>query len=333
MVADRRRRGTTSFADDVDLVRVDNPSMGAVSPLRPTIHPVVETAQTEVHQLVAVLGVGVVDDPDRPVLCADDLGLTRGDGCFDATRVVTDTDGASHIDHLDTHLGRFARSAAGLEIPFDMDAWQDLVAAAAAAWKLPGEAVLRVMLTRGREAAPGDPVTGLLTIAPIHGSALTGRSGISVTTLDRGHAANMFTEVSWLLGGIKTLSYAINVAAGREAKRRGADDALFVSSDGFALEGPRAALLWRSDDRLATTPIDGTGILASITQAVVFERAAAEGVSVSYELITVDDLVRSDGAWLLSSGRLVAPILQLDDVPLASDPAWTDRVWGWASGQ
>jgi 4-amino-4-deoxychorismate lyase len=53
---------------------------------------------------------------------------------------------------------------------------------------------------------------------------------------------------------------------------------------------------------------------------------------VSYELITVDDLLRSDGAWLLSSGRLVAPILQLDDVQLASDPACTERVWGWATG-
>jgi 4-amino-4-deoxychorismate lyase len=175
-------------------------------------------------------------------------------------------------------------------------------------------------------------VTGLLTIAPLPGSALAGRAGISVTTLDRGHAADMFTEVSWLLGGIKTLSYAINVAAGREAKRRGADDALFVSSDGFALEAPRAALLWRTDGRLATTPIEGTGILASITQAVVFERAAAEGVSVSYELITVQDLIRADGAWLLSSGRLVAPILRLDGVQLASDPAFTARVWGWAAG-
>ena len=64
----------------------------------------------------------------------------------------------------------------------------------------------------------------------------------------------------------------------------------------------------------------------------MFERAAAEGVSVSYELITVDDLIRADGAWLLSSGRLVAPILQLDDVQLASDPACTARVWGWATG-
>ena len=176
--------------------------MSGVVPSSRTIRSVVAAAESGVHQLVAVLGHGVVNDPDRPVLCADDLGLTRGDGCFDATRVVTDSDGTSLIDHLETHLDRFAQSAAGLEIPFDSGAWRSLVADAAAAWTQPGEAVLRVMLTRGREAAPGDPVTGLLTIAPIHESALAGRAGISVTTLDRGHAADMFTEVSWLLGGI-----------------------------------------------------------------------------------------------------------------------------------
>lgn len=272
----------------------------------------------------------MIDDPDQGVLCADDLGLTRGDGCFDATRIVTDTDGNSRIDHLDAHLARFARCAAGLEIPFDLAAWRALISQAVAAWTHPGHAVVRVMLTRGRESSPTQPVTGVLTIAPLDDFALSGLKGISVITLNRGHAADAFTDVPWLLGGNKTLSYAINVAAGREAKRRGADDALFVSTDGYALEAPRSALIWRIGDRLATTRLDGTGILASITQAAAFAGAAADGVRTSYELVTVADLVHADGAWLLSSGRLVAPILQLDGATLAHDAAWTDRLLNWA---
>ncbi len=279
-------------------------------------------------RLVALLGEGVIDDPDRAVLRADDLGLTRGDGCFDATRIVTEAGGTSHIAHLDAHLARFERSAAGLELPFDAEAWRSLVADAAEAWRHPGDAVIRVMLTRGRESAPNAPVTGVLTIAPLDA---TSRAGIAVITLDRGHTAVAFDEVPWLLGGIKTLSYAINVAAGREAKRRGADDALFVSTEGYALEAPRSAVVWRIGDGLATTRLDGTGILASITQATTFEAAVAEGMRTDYDLITIEDLVRTDGAWLLSSGRLVAPIASIDDVPMAQDVAWSERLRNWAT--
>src|SRR5690606_11758791 len=147
----------------------------------------------------------------------------------------------------------------------------------------------------------------------------------------RGHRADAFTDVPWLLGGVKTLSYAINVAAGREAARRGADDVLFVSSDGFAREAPRAALIWRAGAALRTTPHEGTGVLASITQSAVFAAAEADGVATSYELCTIDDLLCADGAWLASSGRLIAPVLTLDGQPLHTDADWNARVWRWAT--
>lgn len=281
-------------------------------------------------RLVAVLGRGVLDDGDEPVVHVDDLGLTRGDGCFDATRIVVDPDGSARVDCLDAHLARFARSAAALDLPpIDEVAWRELIAKAIAAWSQPGEAALRVMLTRGRESAPGAPVTGLLTIAPLDERAVRAREGIAVDTLSRGHAADAFDDVPWLLGGVKSLSYAINIAAGREAARRGVDDVLFVSTDGFALEAPRSALIWRVGERLATTRLDGTGVLASITQAAIFTGATADGITTSYDLIAVDDLFRVDGAWLASSGRGVAPIRTLNGTALLVDDAWTDRLRTW----
>jgi 4-amino-4-deoxychorismate lyase len=281
----------------------------------------------ERERLVGVLGRGVLEGADEPVVHVDDLGLTRGDGCFDATRLVTTAAGETHADHLDAHLARFARSAAALELTFDRHGWHELIHKAVASWSTPGEAVLRVMLTRGRESG-GEP-TGLLTITPIDPSTLRARSGISVATLDRGHASDAFTDAPWLLGGVKTLSYAINVAAGREAHRRGVDDVLFVSTDGFALEAPRSALVWRVGKRLTTTRHEGTGILASITQAAVFRGAAAAGIETSYDLIALRDLVDVDGAWLASSGRLVAPIRTLDGAALAVDDGWSSRLNGW----
>lgn len=286
-------------------------------------------------RVVAVLGRGVVD-PDTAVLRADDLGLTRGDGCFDATRVVVHDDGSTHVDHLDAHLARFARSAAALDLPPpDETAWRALIDGATRAWAAaagPGEAVVRVMLTRGRESRRlDDEMTGVVTVAALDPAAVAARAGIAVITLSRGHTADAFADVPWLLGGVKTLSYAVNVAAGREAARRGADDVLFTSTDGFALEGPRSALVWRVGDELRTTRHDGTGILASVTQAAAFDAARSDGVTAATGLVTVDELFDVDGAWLLSAGRGVAPIVRLDERPLRVDDDWTARLRTWAS--
>jgi 4-amino-4-deoxychorismate lyase len=281
--------------------------------------------------LVAVLGVGVIEDGDRAV-AADDLGLTRGDGCFDATRLVVDTAGRTRLDHLDAHLARFARSAAALDLPLDEPSWRELIGKATAAWTHPGESVLRVILTRGREVAPAAPVTGLLTIVPLDERTIRARSGITVATLSRGHAADAFTDVPWLLGGVKTLSYAVNIAAGREAARRGVDDVLFVSTDGYVLEGPRSAFIWRKGDRLGTTQPVGTGVLASISQAAVFRGAGADDVETGYGLLPVEAVPDLDGAWLVSSGRLVAPVVEVDGRALSVDGEWTDSLMRWVTG-
>src|SRR4249919_2828671 len=106
---------------------------------------------SEVVQLVAVLGRGVVD-PDEPGVTADDLGLTRGDGCFDSARVVTGANGAALVVDLDDHLDRLAGSARAMDIANPShDEWRGLVAEALTAWSTPGDAVLKLLLTRGRE--------------------------------------------------------------------------------------------------------------------------------------------------------------------------------------
>ena len=289
------------------------------------------TVEPRTH-LVAVLGRGVIDDPDEPVLSAFDMGLTRGDGCFDAMRIEVGDDGSVHVDHLDAHLDRLVRSAGALELPpVDLEAWRALVAEALDTWTRPGEAVLRVLLSRGSEWSAEHTPTGVLTIASLPETSRAQRSGISVVTLALGRPAEFGGETGWLLGGVKTLSYAVNMAAAREARRRGADDALFVSSEGLALEGPRSALIWRDGEILASTRVEGTGILASVTQSSIFAEATRGGVETRHDLIEVARLPDTDGAWLVSSGRLVAPIVTLDGVAMPTNGAWTARLTRWAT--
>ena len=165
-----------------------------------------------------------------------DLGATRGDGVFETLGV-----GAGRAQAVDAHLARLARSAAMLELP-EPDgrvARREI----AVAERLAGhaEASVKLVYTRGIEGT-GRP-TGWVLGAPSPDHTASRTNGIDVVVLDRGLPHDSAGELPWLLQGAKTLSYAVNMAALREARRRGADDALFVSSDGYLLEGPTSSLL------------------------------------------------------------------------------------------
>ena len=277
--------------------------------------------------LLAVLGRGVID-PHAPVLAADDEGFTRGDGCFEGCRVV---DGA--VDKLDAHVQRMARSAAALGLPFDAAQWQEFVRSSLEHWGRPGEAALKLVLSRG--PAGGEPV-GLLTVSPLPADyPRQRREGIAVITLTRGTASDAYAAAPWLLGGVKTLSYAVNMAAQREARRRGADDVIFLSADGRVLEAPTSSLVWTDsaagpseDGRMAlcTTPTQGTGILAGTTQELLFARAAAAGWRCSAHLGTVAELLAAEGCWLVGTVRGPVEVVSVDGTGRVRNPGATARI-------
>jgi 4-amino-4-deoxychorismate lyase len=111
----------------------------------------------------------------------------------------------------------------------------------------------------------------------------------------------------------------------REAVRRDADDVIFVSSDGFVLEGPTSTVLYRRGTTLLT-PGPGLGILDGTTQASIFEWAPQHRFETQFELATPEMLKRADAAWLVSSVRLVAPIRSIDGAAMSPDRDLTDQL-------
>jgi len=248
-----------------------------------------------------------------------DLGVIRGDGVFETITVV---DGRPQA--LEAHLARFVRSAAMLDLPEpDLDAWRRAVEAACAELDPVREAAVKTVMTRGVEGT--DRPTGWVYASPSADQTPARTEGISVVTLDRGYRHDVERTSPWLLQGAKTLSYAVNMAALREAVRRGADDALFVSTDGYVLEGTRANLVMAVEGRFVTPRTD-IGILAGTTQADVFRFAEQEGIPTSYELVTRQDLRAADALWLVSSVRQAAPIRSVDGTPQAMDLGLTERM-------
>jgi 4-amino-4-deoxychorismate lyase len=265
-------------------------------------------------------------DPDAPHVSVMDLGVTRGDGIFETISVC---DGRAQA--LEAHLDRFARSARLLDLPEpDLGLYrQGILAAIEAHDDLP-ELYIKTVMTRGIEGS-GVP-TGWVYAAAAADFTRERTEGIRVVTLDRGLRHDVAQTSPWLLQGAKTLSYAINRAALREAERRDADDVIFTSSDGFVLEGPTANVILRKGDTLVTPRTD-QGILPGTTQASVFEFAQAEGMKTEYAVIPIADLLSADALWLVSSVRQAAPINRLDGVERAIDVELSAQITSYLLGR
>ncbi len=260
-------------------------------------------------------------DPELPHLSVLDLAATRGDGIFEALSV---TAGSAHA--IDAHLRRFASSARKLDLPVPDDtAWRNAIEAVIDSLDEGPEAIVKTIMTRGIEGDPDARPTGWVYGWPAPDYSAARTSGIAVVTLDRGYRHDVEQTSPWLLAGAKTLSYAVNRSVLREAARRGADDVIFVSSDGFVLEGPTSSVLFRRGNSILT-PGTGLGILDGTTQGDLFEWAREHGMQTGFELLTPDELVRADSLWLVSSGRQAAPIREIDGKPHDIDPVLTARM-------
>ena len=257
----------------------------------------------------AVAGKGVVD-PDEAVVACDDEGFARGRAAFETLRVY---DGVPF--RLAQHVDRLVRSAARLGLPPpDADAVRELAGLAlTAASGHPGDASLRLYWTPG---ASGEEPTAVALVSAvpdwIEEARKRGQRLISLPFPAR--------SAPWLLPGTKSVSYATNVAAEAEAKRRGADDAVLVDLDGTVLEGPVTNVWWREGIRLVTPSLE-LGILAGETRAALLELASSLGYETDEGAYGLERLLAADEAFTSSSVREVMPVAAIDDREFVSRDA------------
>lgn len=238
--------------------------------------------------VVAVLGQGVVS-PGTPVMRADDPGVL-GDGLFETMLV---RDGSPRL--LDEHLARLSSAAPtlGLEVPAGL---ADLVHTACAAWPADVLGALRLVCT---------PMTAFCSIEPVLPRPLS----LRVRTLPA--ASGM---------PVKSLSYGPSLAARRWAMASGVEDALWVSPEGYALEGPTSSLVWLDRGVLCTVP-PSAGVLPGVTAAWLLTQAPSLGWRADHRMIAATDLPSVDGGvWLASSLRGLATVISLDGVPIEPSP-------------
>jgi 4-amino-4-deoxychorismate lyase len=268
---------------------------------------------------------GELLEPGAPLLHADDLAAVRGDGIFETLLV---RDGRACL--IEAHLQRLTQSAKLMDLPEpDLSGWRRAIDLATRHWMttVGDEGAMRLICSRGRES--GSAPTAYVMISPVPDRvAAVRRDGLSAITLDRGLPADAGGAMPWLLAGAKTLSYAVNMAALRHAARQGAGDVIFVSTDGYILEGPRSTVVIATDegpggDPCFLTPPPWYPILRGTTQQALFEVARAKGYDCDYRALRMSDLLAAQGIWLVSSMTLAARVHTLDGRVLPRGPIAT----------
>lgn len=254
---------------------------------------------------LAVTDRGLVD-PEVPVVHADDEALLRGRAAFETMRVY-----GGRPFRLDEHLERLAGSASRIGLPpVDVRRVESLSSEAITAGGEP-EAVLRLFWTPGREGT-GNPV-GIAIVSGLPDDLDARRAaGVRLVTLSLGFDADLRAASPWLLAGVKSTSYAVNMAAETEAHRRGADDAVLLTSDGTVLECPVSNVWWSYGDVLETPTLD-LGILAGVTRAEVIRAATELGLHVQEGRFQTSRLAGAAEVFTSSSVREIMPAIAVDD--------------------
>ena len=263
---------------------------------------------------------------DEPHLSAFDRGFQLGDGVFETLRAR-----GGRITELEEHLARLHRSADGLGIPLPGEA-DDLITRGISellAAEGHDDAALRITVSRGafrgRGLLPPDDVVrptvviqAWPVVAPPPGHLDDGLHLVP---------SSVRRDPESPLAALKTTSRADYVFARVEARRAGADDALFLTTEGHLSEATSANLfLVRRGDELATPSLD-CAVLPGTTRDWLLGWAQRVGLHPVEARLAAVDLAEAAEAFLSSSVAGILPVTRWDGEPIGDGRPgpWTRR--------
>jgi branched-chain amino acid aminotransferase len=260
----------------------------------------------------------VVEGRDARVSVLDH-GFLYGDGVFEGIRVYD-----RQVFRLADHLDRLATGARaiGLDLPETPEAIGSIVLETARALGQ-DDCYLRLIVTRGAGALGVDPTTcenpQIVCIASgieLYPPAKL-QAGVAMVTVSlRKPAADALDP------RVKSLNYLNSVLAKREARLRGADEALILNGWGMVAEAAVANVFAVQRGELCTPPVSD-GALAGITRASVLEIARADGIPVREMSMGRFDLLAADEVFLTGTGARIVPVASLDLQPIGAAPEST----------
>ncbi len=146
------------------------------------------------------------------------------------------------------------------------------------------------------------------------------RDSVSVTLVR--DVRRCYSSVS----AVKTIDIGASLFALKLAEKKGFDEALLLSSDGFVSEAAFANLFFIKGETLFTPSLK-TGCLNGTRRRFILDLAKSMGISVVEGFFTVEDLYEADEVFLTSAREDAVFVSKLDDVVFRSEgKSWASRI-------
>ncbi len=118
---------------------------------------------------------------------------------------------------------------------------------------------------------------------------------------------------------LKVLSYLESLWAREEARKRGAQEALFLNTNGHVAEGATTNIFFVQEGQVLTPTLQAN-ILPGVTREVVLEICRDEGIPCQEGLFTLEDLERADEVFVTNSLMGVMPVGKLESARFRVSP-------------
>lgn len=245
-------------------------------------------------------------EEDKASISVKDISILRGYGVFDFLRSYNGVP-----FHLMDHILRLQNSAQliGLQIPHSVDEIYNLTMEAIKRNSQHKDFNIRLVVTGGLSQSnyiPDGRAKLIIMVTAVTGIAESCYSeGVKVVT----------SHTERFMPGSKSINYIPAILAMKEAKERGAIEALFIDRHGNIQEGTTSNFFAVFGNKLVTPPTDR--LLPGITRQTLLE-LAKDHFEIEIRNIHKDEIRLMDEALITASNKEVMPVTTIDSVVLTS---------------
>lgn len=252
---------------------------------------------------------GHISNGKDAVVSVFDHGFLYGEGIYETLRTYG---GVPFL--YERHMRRLRHSAGliSLPLPFSDAELAARISDTMAAARLPGEAYIRVLVTRGVGELTYDvratPTPSVIVIVKpqVDPPAEVYARGVKVVIVSvvRNHPGTVNPA-------IKSNNLLNCALAMQEAYRKGAFEGVMRNYRGELTECTTSNLFVVKDGVVLTPPLD-SGLLPGITREFLFEVGRDAGIEVREQVLRDEALTGADEAFLTGTTRAIVPIVEVD---------------------